>query len=256
MTPSKAASHPELVMRQRQELAHRAFRARLMERHRRRLEASKFWIKLEGQPDTIEAVAQAVGIASPNGRAISATDSSGNAGSFLEINAINKTAIEMYLREIPSLINFIPTFIPRNPAKRNLSSHSPHSMLNIESTLPDRRLAHLHDEPRPEHIEYPVGYFVEGDLADVAVLFSLLGCEPQLRPAVAAAGFLKGGQSLAMSNDPNGTRVVSGKALLVETEAQEDMLRVYQSNAYEVVRCPIELGEEDIVDGFAFRFIE
>ncbi|KLP00220.1 uncharacterized protein FFB20_00939 [Fusarium fujikuroi] len=153
MTPSKAASHPELVMRQRQELAHRAFRARLMERHRRRLEASKFWIKLEGQPDTIEAVAQAVGIASPNGRAISATDSSGNAGSFLETNAINKTAIEMYLREIPSLTNFIPTFIPRNPAKRSLSSHSPHSMLNIESTLPDRRLAHLHDEPRPEHIE-------------------------------------------------------------------------------------------------------
>ncbi|QGJ01887.1 hypothetical protein CEK26_003331 [Fusarium fujikuroi] len=140
MTPSKAASHPELVMRQRQELAHRAFRARLMERHRR-------------QPDTIEAVAQAVGIASPNGRAISATDSSGNAGSFLETNAINKTAIEMYLREIPSLTNFIPTFIPRNPAKRSLSSHSPHSMLNIESTLPDRRLAHLHDEPRPEHIE-------------------------------------------------------------------------------------------------------
>ncbi|EXK83912.1 hypothetical protein FOQG_11864 [Fusarium oxysporum f. sp. raphani 54005] len=168
MAMSKPASEQELAEKRRRELKASIILTELAKRHRR---------KLEGPLDTTEAVAQAAGISSPNGCAISATDSSGKVGSFFKINAINKTTIEAYLRAKPSLTTFVPIFIPCNPARKSLSSHSLHPTLGIETTLPHRRLEHLHDEPRPAQNEYPVWYFVYGDLAEGDVLFDLLGCE-------------------------------------------------------------------------------
>ncbi|KAF5683821.1 hypothetical protein FDENT_7000 [Fusarium denticulatum] len=259
MAVSKAASPQELTGKQRHELSESAFRTAFVERYRRKLEASKFLIKLEGPLVTSEAVAQAAGISSSNGGAISASNSLGKVDSFLEINAINKIAIEAYLRAKPSLTTFVPTFILCNPARKDLSPISLHPTLGIESTLPHRRLQHLHGEPRPAQNEYLVWYFASGDLAEEDILFELLGCKPRLEPKALAIGGLlrRRGQSWAMINDPDGRRCMSWMALLVETKAQEDMLRVYQTDAYEVVRCPIGLrGEEGLVADLTFRFIE
>ncbi|EXL97829.1 hypothetical protein FOIG_10143 [Fusarium odoratissimum NRRL 54006] len=226
----------------------------LAEKRKRELKASTI---LTEPLDTTEAVAQAAGISSPNGCAISATDSSGKVGSFFKINAINKTTIEAYLRAKPSLTTFVPTFIPCNPARKSLSPHSLHPTLGIETTLPHRRLEHLHDEPRPAQNEYPVWYFVYGDLAEGDVLLDLLRCERHLRNSQVVGGILKRrGEDWVLLNDPNGIRCMPWLALLVEIKGQEDMLRVYQTDAYEVVRCTIGIWGEATVAGLTFRFIE
>ncbi|KAF5551244.1 hypothetical protein FMEXI_3361 [Fusarium mexicanum] len=116
MTP-KAASDQELADKQRPEFSYSAFLAAFMERHTRKLEALKFLIKLEGPLNTTETVAQAAGISSPDGGTISASSSSGKVGSFLEINAINKIAIEAYLRAKQSLTTFVPTH-PMQPSQK------------------------------------------------------------------------------------------------------------------------------------------
>ncbi|KAG5748601.1 hypothetical protein H9Q69_005759 [Fusarium xylarioides] len=118
MTVSKAVSEQELEAKGRREL---------QERHRRKLEAAKFLIKLEWPLDSPEAVAQAAGIPSPDGGATSGPYY------FLEINGINKATIEAYLETNPSLSGFSPTFIPWNPARKSLSPHSLHPTLGIES---------------------------------------------------------------------------------------------------------------------------
>ncbi|KAF5577531.1 hypothetical protein FPCIR_12067 [Fusarium pseudocircinatum] len=197
MAVSKATSPQELTEKQRHEFSESAFRAAFVERYRRKpeaskflnkLEASKFLNKLEGPLVTSEAVTQAAGISSSNGDAISASDSWGKFDSFLEINAINRIAIEEYLRAKPSLTTFVPTFILCNPARKDLSPISLHPTLGIESTLPHRRLQHSHDEPRPAQNEYPVWDFIYGDLAEDEILFELLGCKPRLEPKAQSIG--------------------------------------------------------------------
>ncbi|KAF4496303.1 hypothetical protein FAGAP_7559 [Fusarium agapanthi] len=136
MPVSKAVSEQELRAKRRHELQDTMVMAKFEERHKRRLEAAKFLIKLEGPLDSTEAIAQAAGIQSPDGGAVSATDSSTKVDSFLEINAMNKATIEASLKIHPSLAAFAPTFIPCNPARKNVSAHSLHPTLGIESTLP------------------------------------------------------------------------------------------------------------------------
>lgn len=82
MAMSKPASEQELAEKHRRELKASTILTEFAKRHRRKLEASRFLLKLERPLDTTEAVAQAAGISSPNGCAISATDSSGKVGSF------------------------------------------------------------------------------------------------------------------------------------------------------------------------------
>ncbi|KAG7406033.1 hypothetical protein Forpe1208_v014099 [Fusarium oxysporum f. sp. rapae] len=163
MVMSKPASEQELAEKRRRELKASTILTEFAKRHRR---------KLEGPLDTTEAVAQATGISLPNGCAISATDSSGKFCSFFEINAINKATIEAYLRAKPRPTTFVPTFIPCNPARKNLSPDSIHPTLDIESTLPHCRLEHLSDVPRPAQNEYPVWYFSYGILAEGDVFTS------------------------------------------------------------------------------------
>ncbi|TVY60538.1 hypothetical protein Focb16_v003711 [Fusarium oxysporum f. sp. cubense] len=253
MAMSKPASEQELAEKRRRELKVSTILTEFAKRHRRKIEASRFLLKLEGPLDTTEALAQAAGISSPNGCAISATDSSGKVGSFFKINAINKTTIEAYLRAKASLTTFVPTFIPCKQARKSLSPHSRHPTLGIETTLPHRRLEHLHDEPRPAQNEYPVWYFVYGDLAEGDVLFDLLGCGRHSRNSQVVGGILKRrGEDWVLLNDPNGIRCMPWLALLVETKGQEDMLRVYQTDTYEALRCTIGVWGEATVAGLTF----
>ena len=50
------------------------------------------------------------------------------------------------------------------------------------------------------------------------------------------------------------TKYVRGSAYLVRSEEHEDRLRKYETEAYEVVRCLIEI-DDTIVQGCTFRFI-
>ncbi|KAF5545461.1 hypothetical protein FNAPI_9137 [Fusarium napiforme] len=106
MAVSKAVSEQELEAKGRREIQASMVELKAQERHRRKLEAEKFLIKLEWPLDSTEAVAQAAGIPSPDEGALSGPCY------FLEINAINKATIEAYLKTNPSLTGFSPTFIP------------------------------------------------------------------------------------------------------------------------------------------------
>ncbi|KAF5635963.1 hypothetical protein F52700_5276 [Fusarium sp. NRRL 52700] len=257
---SKAFSEQKLQAKRRHEPQDLVVMDKFEERHRRRLEAAKFLIKLGGPLDSIKAIAQAAGISSPDGAAISATDSSRKVESFFKINAINKASIEAYLKTDPSLTTYAPLFIPYNPARKSLSPHSLHPTLGIDSTLPHHRLQHLHDEPRPAQNEYPVWYFVYGDLADGGVFAELTGDSTRCEKAVTVGGRLncqKGDGSLA--NIVEGRGFMVSIALQVETQEQEDMLRAYQAVAYEVVRCTIHIigkDMEEAVQGLTFRLIQ
>jgi hypothetical protein len=188
---------------------------------------------------------------------MAAADSSGKAGSFFEINSINKATIEAYLRPKPSLRTFVPTFIPCNQARKSLSLHSLHPTLGIESTLPHRRLEQFSDTPRQAQNEYPVWYFVYGTLAEDYVLFDLLGYEPHLRKAQTHGGILKTrGQDWVLLNDPGGIRCLPWLAVQVETKEQEAMLRAYKTDAHEVVRCTIYIADEGPVAGLTSQFID
>ncbi|KAF5622258.1 uncharacterized protein FTJAE_10992 [Fusarium tjaetaba] len=244
MAVSKAVSEQELEAKVRREIQASMVELKAQERHRRKLEAAKFLIKLEWPLDSPETVAQAAGIPSPDEGAISGPCY------FLEINAINKAAIEAYLKTNLSLSGFSPTFIPWNPARKSLSPPSLHPTLDIESTLPHQRLEYVHDEPCPAQNEYPVWYFIYGDLADPSVLVELLGDNLRFYTAEIIGGGYMGNFSPA--NNVEDLMSLTSIALQVETQEQEDMLRAYQGDAYEVVRCPIYVACTDYIEFLAY----
>ncbi|KAF5545460.1 poly polymerase [Fusarium napiforme] len=119
----------------------------------------------------------------------------------------------------------------------------------------------MHDEPRPAQNEYPVWYFVYGDLADPSVLVELLDDNLRFYTAVIMGGGYI--ENFTPANNVEDLMFPTSIALQVETQEQEDMLRAYQGDAYEVVRCPIYVmryaemwgyGEE--VPGLTFRLIK
>lgn len=112
----------------------------------------------------------------------------------------------------------------------------------------------------PTHDEYPACYFFYGTLADplfVAQLLSLPDEEiPILKPAHITGGVLKpwGGKYLALV-DGAATDLVSGFAYQVTTKEREEVLLIYETESYEVVRCAITVEGKGIVRGLTFRFI-
>ncbi|KAK5626388.1 hypothetical protein RRF57_002103 [Xylaria bambusicola] len=106
----------------------------------------------------------------------------------------------------------------------------------------------------PSQSQYPVCYFFYGTLADPKVLGRLLGTKPLYKDATVYGGTLKtwGRKYKAMIDSPGG--VVHGRASWVQNEYQEDILRAYETEKYEVVRCELYTGTAKI-KGLTFRFI-
>ncbi|KAF4442550.1 hypothetical protein F53441_11711 [Fusarium austroafricanum] len=232
-------------------------RQELTKRQKRKLRASIFLVKLEGPLNTVGAVTQARGLPSDGGEVVFATDASGEASTFYEINGIDKMAIEGYLRASPYHSGFTSTFIRCMQARKNLSASSLYPTLGIDSTMPQHRVGSLDNVPRPAQNECPVWYFFYGTLADPVVLSKMLGFQPHYREAKIRGGLLKSwGQYKALVDDPDGGNEVMGKAFLVVSKEEEDSLRIYETDAYEVVRCLIEMEGGDMVNGLTFRFIE
>jgi hypothetical protein len=228
----------------------------LTDRQRRQLQSSTYLVKLDGPLSSIEAVARAGNIGPLSALSIiKATDAADQheGSSFCEVNGEAKIAIEAFLSE--SQPSFCPTFIRYSKAQKDLSSSSLYPSLGVDSTLPQHRLHSSDYVPRPAQAEYPVWYFFYGTLADGDVLAKLLGLDPKYCPAKIRGGFLEyWGRYKALIDDPRENSIVDGKAFLVNEKEHEEALQVYETNAYEVVRCRIEMEEGKNVDGLTFRF--
>ncbi|KAL8846705.1 MAG: hypothetical protein Q9221_008233 [Calogaya cf. arnoldii] len=111
----------------------------------------------------------------------------------------------------------------------------------------------------PAQMEYPVWYLFYGTLADPETLRECitLPSTPRLVPASTKGGVLRswGRKYKALVNGPADARI-DGFAYLVETADHEEYLRFRETEAYEVVRCPITFEGGEEVQGLTFRFVK
>jgi hypothetical protein len=79
---------------------------------------------------------------------------------------------------------------------------------------------------------------------------------PVLREATTRGGKMKtwGQGKYNALVDGAETKCIKGAAYQVESEWHEDALRKYETSAYEVVRCSIEM-DDGTVEGCTFRFV-
>ncbi|KAL2018406.1 hypothetical protein VTK56DRAFT_884 [Thermocarpiscus australiensis] len=217
---------------------------------------------MEGPLHSLDAIKAAGRLSDPDRLSkISGTDDSGNPADFCIVDSATKEHILTWLSEAHRQSPFQPTFVRYSKAAKSLSPVSPFPTLGVDTTLPHHRLASLSDPSlSPAQDEYPVWYFFYGTLADPAVLERLLGEEVEYRAAKITGGVLTtwGGKYNALMDSPagDGARpVVEGSAFLVRRADQEDALRCYETDKYEVVRCVIEMADGTAVRGLTFRFV-
>jgi len=130
-------------------------------------------------------------------------------------------------------------------------------LLGRDGTLPQHRPS-LAAEPteQPLH-EFPVHYFFYGTLADPARLERLFGVPadelPPLRPAVLLDGRVMTwvGKYKALVDEPGA--MVDGVVYACTSVDQENALRVYEGDAYEVVAARMVVNGREVM-GRTFRF--
>ncbi|OJI82941.1 hypothetical protein ASPTUDRAFT_191420 [Aspergillus tubingensis CBS 134.48] len=131
---------------------------------------------------------------------------------------------------------------------------------DIDPTLPQNRATAVDEVFHPKQGEYPVWYFFYGNLAVPEILNERLGLDerPTYRKAVAKGGDLKtwGRGKFKALVDGDASARVEGWAYEVGSTEDEGILRYYETDFYEVVRCDIcmvDVGE--MVKGLVFRFV-
>ena len=227
----------------------------------RMLRALGFLIKLEEPFINVKSIIQAAGLSlDASTEVIPATDFFGEPCSFYRINMMDKLAIEEWLEKHPQPEFFSPTYV-WDSARKDLSSTFLYPTLGLDTTLPQYRPESdktYRQTPRPSQNEYPVWYFFYGTLLDKAILARLFGsdfhapyCEAKIRGGIVKTM----GKYNALVDDESGTNVVHGKAMRIQTREHEERLRAYETNVYEVVRCNIQVGPNEFINGLTFRFI-
>ena len=183
---------------------------------------------------------------------------------FCKVDGRTKLAIENWL-SIQNGIKRRPLFVPIGAAYKELSPNSLYPTLGKDFTLPqfrpqDAQLLTIEPSFGPAQDQYPVWYFFYGTLASIPTLCSLQSLSKEEVPILHKAR-LQGGRmktwGMGKYNaliDGLETNYVRGSAYLVKSEEHEDRLRKYKTEAYEVVRCLIEI-DDTIVQGCTFRFI-
>lgn len=172
---------------------------------------------------------------------------------FCEIDTAAKANLQKWVSAHHA--GFQPTIVRLSKAKKELCRHSLAPMLGKECVLPQHRADEADFRPSPSADQYPVWYFFYGTLADPDVLSRHLGLEKsaQYLEAETVGGRIHtwAGKYKALVDAPG--EIVSGSAFKVESREQEDTLRFYETDHYEVVRCQIatRLG---VLDGLTFRF--
>ncbi|OIW22868.1 hypothetical protein CONLIGDRAFT_545902, partial [Coniochaeta ligniaria NRRL 30616] len=169
----------------------------------------------------------------------------------------------LILRKLAELQStFRPTFIRDSKAKKELSPTSLYPTIGIDTTLPQFRLHGSSDAKLvPAQDMYPVWYFFYGTLAEGAVLSRLL-CMPANQPPTYRKARLRGGRLTTWARkykaliDGSQNEIVRGSAYLVNNADDERVLRYYETDKYEVVRCVIKFEEDGKeVRGLTFRFV-
>ncbi|RAK90294.1 hypothetical protein BO79DRAFT_253711 [Aspergillus costaricaensis CBS 115574] len=157
---------------------------------------------------------------------------------------------------------FSATFVRINISPKDLSAHSiaPTLGSEIDPTLPQNRATGADEVFLPKQGQYPVWYFFYGDLTVPEILTERLGLDemPVYRKAVVKGGILRtwGGGKYKALVDGDASARVEGWAYEVRSAEDEEMLRYYETDFYEVVRCDIcmvDVGE--VVKGLVFRFV-
>ncbi|KAK5046790.1 hypothetical protein LTR84_007144 [Exophiala bonariae] len=212
-----------------------------------------FIFKLEGPLDTPIKLQEACELLEVP-KVMNASTDDGEPATFCEIDGETTTRIRKWVSQ--SHPEFSPTIVRLSMAPKELSHCRIAPTLSIESTLPQ----HFLNEgqiPLPLQDQYPVWYFFYGTLEDPEVLVKHLvpDTQPVLISARIQGGRLRtwGGRYKALVDAPNSTAEVSGSAFLVQSAEQENSLRFYETDKYEVVRCTILLAGE-AQPGLTFRW--
>ena len=146
-----------------------------------------------------------------------------------------------------------------NKAKKELSSVSRAPFLGIDASLPQWRL-NEREALWPKQDDYPVFYFFYGTLMEEEVLKKHLALQHVDTLRYASYARVRRGKLNSWAGkykalvDGEPQDMVEGTAFLMQDEEQEDAVRVFETEAYEVVRCEIEMQCGVKVAGLTFRF--
>lgn len=188
---------------------------------------------------------------------IEGSDDDGTAATFVRLPHSTVTQPSAWLSTTGVPAYQRPTFIRLAEAEKKFSHDSPCPTLGIDTTLPQHRPNSSAAAFRPLQDEFPVWYFFYGTLAEPERLVNLLGLEerPVLLRAAVRGGAVRtwGGKYKALVD---GTERIGGWAYEVASKEQEDALRAYETESYEVVRCRIEVEGGEEVMGCTFRFAD
>jgi hypothetical protein len=219
-------------------------------------------LKLEGPISTPQKV-QVVANLRTVPKSYNGSGEDGDA-TFCKVDGRTKVAIENWLAT-QKKTSFRPLFVPEGKAYKELCPHSLYPTLGKDTTLPQYRPQDPNHLDNPASFgqaqdQYPVWYFFYGTLADVPKLRSLLSLADNEMSVLHEAA-IRGGKMKTCGQgkynalvDGAETSCVKGAAYQVRTEEHEDALRKYETSAYEVVRCSIELNDRT-VEGCTFRFV-
>ena len=158
-----------------------------------------------------------------------------------------------------SNLAFRPTFVRlKLSSEKNFDTFSKHPTLGIDTTLPQHRLR-TNETALPLQDQYPVWYFCYGNLTVPSILSARLGIEEdeiKLVPARITGGVVGswGGRYRALLDGPQDA-TVDGFGFLVTSSRIEDILRYYETDNYEVVRCKMIFKDSgEVVPACTFKF--
>lgn len=173
---------------------------------------------------------------------------------FCEIDAIAKERTLDWLAFHDCF--FKPTVVRLAKAKKDLGLGP---ALGKDMILPQHRPTIEELTLRPVQDEHPVCCFFYGTLADPDGLSTYLNLteEPLLLPAPTRGDRIKicSDKYRALVDDVDGSAVVRGHTPHLMNQEQEDALRFYETDKYEVVRCLVGLDDQRKLTSLTFRFV-
>ncbi|PLB48233.1 hypothetical protein P170DRAFT_437899 [Aspergillus steynii IBT 23096] len=221
---------------------------------------TSYLVKLEGPLRTASQIQHLTGLLHPP-PTHQGVGETGQTAHFCLINGITKNSLISALSHSEQGKAFKPTLIRINRAQKDLSSCSaaPTLGLDIDPTRPQFRAPAPNHTYLPTQTQHPVWYFFYGTLADPGTLRLKLSLseQPVLSRAVVRGGVIRmwGGKYKALIDGAE-SAVVEGWAYEIMSEEEEDQLRYYETDQYEVVRCEIDMmnWEGGRIKGLTFRF--
>lgn len=221
----------------------------------------EYLVRLEGPISSVDVIQTLAGLNfTPKVLQGTTEDDDQNAAQFCRVDGLAKEKLTKWIEaEAPA---FRPLFVSQSMALKDLCAHTTAPRLGIDASSPQNRLDSQNDIPRPQQNEYPVQYFFYGTLADAEVLRRLFHSldsdrtEYSLRPASVTGGRLAlwNGKYKALLDAQSSKAEVHGHRFEVQSKEHEDILRSYETEAYEVVRCHIVDADGSGVEGCTFRF--